>query len=67
MKCWIEFDGDYWHGEKCGNQERDRKREEAIKKAMPSIKLKRISERDFKKNPESIVSECVEWINAKGN
>lgn len=67
LKCWIEFDGDYWHGEKRGNQERDRKREEAIKKAMPSIKLKRISERDFKENPESIISECVEWINAKGN
>lgn len=67
LKCWIEFDGDYWHGEKRGNQERDKKREEAIKKAMPSIKLKRIRERDFKENPESIVSECVEWITAKGN
>lgn len=64
LKCWIEFDGDYWHGEKRGNQERDKKREEAIKKAMPSIKLKRVSERDFKKNPESIISECVEWINS---
>ena len=64
LKCWIEFDGDYWHGEKRGNQERDKKREEAIKKAMPSIRLKRVSERDFKKNPESIISECVEWINS---
>lgn len=64
LKCWIEFDGDYWHGEKRGNQERDRKREDAIKKAMPNIKLKRVSERDFKKNPESIISECVEWINS---
>lgn len=64
LKCWIEFDGDYWHGEKRGNQERDRKREDTIKKAMPNIKLKRVSERDFKKNPESIISECVEWINS---
>ena len=64
LKCWIEFDGDYWHGEKRGNQERDRKREEAIKKAMPDIKLKRVSERDFNANPESIISECVEWINS---
>ncbi len=62
VKCWIEFDGDYWHGEKRGNQERDRKREEAIKKVMPDIKLKRVSERNFKENPESIISECVEWI-----
>ena len=64
LKCWIEFDGDYWHGEKRGNQERDKNREEAIKKAMPSIKLKRVSERDFKAAPESIISECVEWINS---
>ena len=62
LKCWIEFDGDYWHGEARGNQERDRKREEAIKKVMPSIKLKRVSERDFKENPELIIDECVEWI-----
>ena len=62
LKCWIEFDGDYWHGEARGNQERDRKREEAIKKVMPSIKLKRVSERDFKTNPELIIDECVEWI-----
>lgn len=64
LKCWIEFDGDYWHGKARGNQERDRKREEAIKKAMPDIKLKRVSERDFNANPESIISECVEWINS---
>lgn len=64
LKCWIEFDGDYWHGEKRGNQERDKNREEAIKKAMPSIKLKRVSERDFKAAPELIISECVEWINS---
>lgn len=64
LKCWIEFDGDYWHGEARGNQERDRKREEAIKKAMPDIKLKRVSERDFNANPELIISECVEWINS---
>ena len=62
LKCWIEYDGDYWHGEARGNQERDRNREEAIKKVMPSIKLKRVSERDFKTNPELIIDECVEWI-----
>lgn len=65
LKCWIEFDGDYWHGEKRGNQERDRKREEAIKHVMPDIRLKRVSERDFKENPELIISECVEWIKEK--
>ena len=38
------------------------KGKEAIKKAMPDIKLKRVSERDFKENPELIIDECVKWI-----
>lgn len=63
-KCWIEFDGDYWHGEKRGNQERDRKREEAIKKSIPDIKLLRIRERDYKNTPDSIITECISWINS---
>lgn len=64
IKCWIEFDGDYWHGEKRGNQARDKERETAIKKVIPDINLKRIAEREFKKNPEYIIDECVNWINS---
>jgi hypothetical protein len=62
LNKWIEFDGDYWHGEKRGNQERDKKREKLIFDAIPGIQLKRIQERDYKTNPEKIVNECVEWI-----
>jgi hypothetical protein len=45
LNKWIEFDGDYWHGEKRGNQERDRRRETEIFKAIPGIQLKRVKER----------------------
>lgn len=62
LNKWIEFDGDYWHGEKRGNQERDKRRENEIFDAIPGIQLKRIQERDYKTNPEKIVNECVEWI-----
>lgn len=62
LKKWIEFDGDYWHGEKRGNQERDKRRENEIFKVIPGIQLKRVKERDYRKNPEKIVNECVEWI-----
>ena len=62
LNKWIEFDGDYWHGEKRGNQERDKRRENEIFKAIPGIQLKRVKERDYRKNPEKIVNECVEWI-----
>ena len=62
LNKWIEFDGDYWHGEKRGNQERDRYREKLIFETIPGIQLKRVKERDYRKNPEKIVNECVEWI-----
>ena len=62
LNKWIEFDGDYWHGEKRGNQERDKRREKLIFEAIPGIQLKRVKERDYRKNPEKIVNECVEWI-----
>ena len=45
LNKWIEFDGDYWHGEKRGNQERDKRRENEIFKAIPGIQLKRVKER----------------------
>lgn len=62
LNKWIEFDGDYWHGEKRGNQERDKQREDKIFKAMPGIQLKRIKECDYQKDPEKVINECVDWI-----
>ena len=62
LNKWIEFDGDYWHGEKRGNQQRDKLREDTIFNTIPNIQLKRVKERDYKNDPEKIVNECVEWI-----
>lgn len=62
LKKWIEFDGDYWHGEKRGNQQRDKLREESIFNAIPNIQLKRVQEREYRNDPDKIINECVEWI-----
>lgn len=60
----IEFDGDYWHGEERGNKIRDEIREEAIKIAFPEFKILHILERDYKKNPELTVQQCLEFLNS---
>ncbi len=60
-KC-IEFDGDYWHGEARGNQESDRIREELIKENCIGIDILHVKERDYNKDKEKIIQECVEWI-----
>ena len=57
----IEFDGDYWHGEKRGNQERDAIRETNLRN-LGFVNIKRIRERDYREHPEQVVSECVEFI-----
>lgn len=50
----IEFDGDYWHGEKRGNQERDKKREEKLK-SLGFVNILHVKERDYTANPSAIV------------
>jgi hypothetical protein len=62
LNKWIEFDGEFWHSDKFNNDEKDQQREQYIFEAIPGIQLKRIKERDYKKDPEKIVNECVEWI-----
>jgi hypothetical protein len=62
LNKWIEFDGDFWHGEKFNINNKDKDREKLIFEAMPGIQLKRIKERDYKKNPEKVINECVDWI-----
>ena len=56
----IEFDGDYWHGEKRGNQERDRIREKSIKSM--GYDIYRVKERDFNRNPHFVIQECLNFI-----
>lgn len=56
----IEFDGDYWHGEARGNQERDRIREQKLKAA--GYEIHRVSERDYKREPVAMVYEAVQFL-----
>ena len=56
----IEFDGDYWHGEARGNQERDRIREQKLKDA--GYEIWRVSERDYKREPVAMVYEAVQFL-----
>jgi len=57
----IEFDGDYWHGEARGNQERDRLRDEEL--TGLGYKVLRVKERDWKSDPDMVVKKCLEFIN----
>lgn len=57
----IEFDGDYWHGEKRGNQERDRKREENLK-ALGYTNILHVREHDYRANPDKVLQECLDFI-----
>ena len=60
-KC-IEFDGDYWHGKKPGNKERDFIREQEIKDSITGIDILHIKECEYKKNPDAIVNMCLEFL-----
>lgn len=60
-KSIIEFDGDYWHGEKRGNQERDRQRDKSI--IADGFRILHIKERDYKSNPEQTIDTCLEFLN----
>lgn len=60
-KLIIEFDGDYWHGEARGNQQRDKDRDQVL--IQDGYKILHISERDYKKDPNRIISACLEFIN----
>jgi uncharacterized C2H2 Zn-finger protein len=61
----IEFDGDYWHGDKQGNKERDRIREEEIKESLPNIQIYHVKECEYRKNIIKTVNDCLEFLNDK--
>lgn len=58
----IEFDGDYWHGEKPGNKERDNIRENQIKIKNPNITIVHVKEKDFKNDPDLIIQTLINDI-----
>lgn len=62
IKKMIEYNGEYWHGEAKGNQERDRIREEEIIKTIPDIKILHISEKDYKNDPDKVLQQCLEFL-----
>ena len=57
----IEFDGDYWHGEKRGNQKRDKEREDKLK-SLGFTNILHIRECDYKSDPNKVVQECLQFI-----
>lgn len=59
----IEFDGDYWHGEKRGNQKREEIRENKLNK-MGYTNILHIKERDYKSNPQKVIEECLNYLNS---
>lgn len=60
-KSIIEFDGDYWHGEKRGNQKRDADRDAIL--IAEGFRIFHVLERDYKADPEKIITQCVEFLN----
>jgi hypothetical protein len=56
----IEFDGDYWHS----SEEQikiDNMRDDYLKKK--NYIIKRVKEKDFRKNKEVIINECLDFLN----
>jgi len=57
----IEFDGDYWHGEKRGNQERDMLREQQIIDEL-KCEILHIQEKDYNNDKDKTIRECLEFL-----
>lgn len=56
----IEFDGDYWHGEKRGNQQRDEEKNQLY--LQGGFEFLRIRERDYKNNKEETIRKCLNFL-----
>lgn len=59
----IEFDGDYWHGEKRGNQIREKEREDRLRE-LGYVNILRVKERDYNADPAATVKKCLDFIRA---
>lgn len=60
IKKIIEFDGDYWHGEKRGNKERDLQRDIKIKNL--GFDIFHVKEKDYKKDPKGTLEKCLNFL-----
>lgn len=61
IKSIIEFDGDYWHGEKRGNQQRDKDRDAILQ--SEGFRVLHVKERNYRSNPEQTIKTCLEFLN----
>ena len=57
-KC-IEFDGDYWHSLDVVKQ-KDAMKDKFL--SSMGIKILRIKEADYCKNPTKITRKCIRWL-----
>lgn len=57
----IEFDGDYWHGEKRGNQKREQERENKLKQ-LGFVNIMHVKECDYNTDPQKVVDKCIRFI-----
>lgn len=60
QKKIIEFDGTYWHSQTIANPKREKEREEYILKS--GYQLLRISEADYKSDPNSCLQRCIDFL-----
>lgn len=60
----LEFDGTYWHGDKIIKRStalRDNERDNIL--IENGYEVLRIKEEDYKKNPQKVIKECLEFLN----
>ncbi len=57
----IEFDGNYWHS-RPGIEDKDKVRDEYFK--YRNIPLLRIKESDYRKDPNSVSTNCLNFLNS---
>jgi len=56
----IECDGDYWHGESRGNQERDKTRNKIL--TDNGYEVLHIKERDYKEDKQGTIQKCLNFL-----
>ncbi len=63
LKAVIEFDGDYWHGQKNvqANPAREMQKDNSLKSA--GVKVLHIREKDYIADKEGIVRKCLAFLN----
>ena len=64
----IEFDGEYWHNMHVisdgSNKTREQRRDMEILDTDPNLQIFHIKERDYIKNKEGVLQECLNFLNA---